>query len=106
MQCCHGSKSLVLQDSLMVSAQPLCAVTCINICISDLSMYTHTKNTTLVAMPLFGHGKILHVLVGMDNILLKKDEEEEGESGFGSRVSLMKKSFTFYFNYFLCMACS
>ena len=116
VQCCHGFKSLVLQgtfvpestfstDSLMVSAQPPCAITCINICISDISMCLHTKMSTLVATPLFGHIEILHVLVGMDNILLKKDEEE-GESGFGSRMSLMKKPFTFYFSRFLCMVCS
>ena len=50
----------------------VCTVTCINICISDISMCMHTKISTLVAIPLFGHIKILHVLVGMDNILLKE----------------------------------
>ena len=83
----------------------VCTVTCISICISDISMCVHTKMSTLVATPLFGRIKILHVLVGMDNILLKKDEEE-GESGFGSGTSLVKKPFTFYFSHFLCMVCS
>ena len=48
----------------------VCTVTCINICISDISMCVHTKMSTLVATPLFGHVKILYVLVGMVSVQL------------------------------------
>ena len=54
-------------DSLnMVSIQPTCATVCINIC-------THIKNPKPwqpYQLPLFGHRKILHTLIGMGSAAL------------------------------------
>ena len=51
-------------DSLTVSAQPPCAVACIN------TLCARYNSHTLAATPLFGHTEILHTLIGMGSAAL------------------------------------
>ena len=51
-------ESTLSADSLTVSIQPQCAVTCINV-------HAHIKNQTLATTLLFRHTKILHTPIGI-----------------------------------------
>ena len=67
-------KSTFSADSLTVSVQPPCAVVCINIC-------AHVKKSqTLTAIPLLGHRKILHTLIGMGSAALAAAVPNSGKA--------------------------
>ena len=55
-------------SSLTVSVQPPCAMVCINISVHVKN--NNKKQKTLAAIPLFGHTKIQHTLIGMGSAAL------------------------------------